>query len=482
MLASSIPSKIALPFASSGSKRTIPVPSQVSITPGAASYTDGFPPLTFTDPAAGGIPPFGVDFNGIFFGITAIQQWQSAGGVFIYDAAFSTSIGGYPKGAILESADSTTQWINLADNNTTDPDGGSPANWGKLSSYGAAAITGLTNANVTLTPAQYSKNILTLAGTLTGNINIIFPASQQKITVLNNTTGAFTVTCKTASGTGAIVAQSGIQEFYADGTNLVSLAGDVRYTQNSVQGSFRNLQASSTGTSNIITITADEIVLGDNAGSYQSLRSWSGTVNMGATVANALDTGASAASTWYYLYAISQPNGSKAFLASLSATTPTLPSSYTKWAGIGSFRTDATGNKYPLGFKQNGRLIEPKVLAGSNLTAQPILASGAAGNPTTPTYVTASVTSVIPPRAKVIKLIAAMSGLGQGQGFVVAPNSSFGPQGSSSNAAPMAFYSAAPSTSLSLSQSHLMILETTDVYYASIGAFALYAAGYEDNF
>jgi hypothetical protein len=46
----------------------------------------------------------------------------------------------------------------------------------------------------------------------------------------------------------------------------------------------------------------------------------------------------------------------------------------------------------------------------------------------------------------------------------------------------MAFYSAAPSTSLSLSQSHLMILETTDVYYASIGAFALYAAGYEDNF
>jgi hypothetical protein len=75
-----------------------------------------------------------------------------------------------------------------------------------------------------------------------------------------------------------------------------------------------------------------------------------------------------------------------------------------------------------------------------------------------------------------------MSGLGQGQGFVVAPNSSFGPQGSSSNAAPMAFYSAAPSTSLSLSQSHLMILETTDVYYASIGAFALYAAGYEDNF
>src|SRR5574340_119594 len=98
MLASNIPSKIQLPFASSGTKNTIPVPSQIGITPGAASYTDGFPPLTFTALTAGGIPPDGADVNGVLNAITAIKQWQSAGGHFKYDSAFSTAIGGYPAG------------------------------------------------------------------------------------------------------------------------------------------------------------------------------------------------------------------------------------------------------------------------------------------------------------------------------------------------------------------------------------------------
>lgn len=129
MLSSDIPDKIPLPFAYSGTKNAIPTASQIGITPGAASLTDGFPPLTFTPVSAGGIPPSGADFNGIFNMITAVQQWQSAGGHFKYDSAFSTAIGGYPAGAILMSTDNKTQWLNLADNNTTDPDGGTPANW-----------------------------------------------------------------------------------------------------------------------------------------------------------------------------------------------------------------------------------------------------------------------------------------------------------------------------------------------------------------
>jgi hypothetical protein len=223
MLASQIPTKVPLPFANSGTKNTIPSASQIGITAGAASLTDGFPPLTFTPLASGGVPPAGADFNGIFNLITAVQQWQSAGGAFKYDAAFSTTIGGYPAGAILASTSNTTYWLNLADSNTTDPDSGAASNWTPIDAYGIGAVTGLTNANVTLTPAQYGKNILTLAGTLTGNVQIIFPNNQQLTTVANNTTGAFTVTCKTAAGTGGAVVQGYKSSFYGDGTNLVNV-------------------------------------------------------------------------------------------------------------------------------------------------------------------------------------------------------------------------------------------------------------------
>ena len=65
------PDKITLPFAASGNKNVIPVASQIGITGGAASYTDGFPPLTMTPVAAGGIPPSGKDMNGVIYTISA---------------------------------------------------------------------------------------------------------------------------------------------------------------------------------------------------------------------------------------------------------------------------------------------------------------------------------------------------------------------------------------------------------------------------
>ena len=54
--------------------------SQVGVNPGFASLNDGFPPLTMTPIAAGGVPPFGQDMNGILNQITEVLQWQQAGG------------------------------------------------------------------------------------------------------------------------------------------------------------------------------------------------------------------------------------------------------------------------------------------------------------------------------------------------------------------------------------------------------------------
>ena len=122
------PPKIPAAFAASGVKNNIPLTSSSAPNPYNASYDVGFPNITLQPLPSGGKPPDGKDFNGIFYSITALQNWQSAGGLYTYDAAFSASINGYPKGAIVQKKFSSGFWQSIADNNTNDPDS-SGANW-----------------------------------------------------------------------------------------------------------------------------------------------------------------------------------------------------------------------------------------------------------------------------------------------------------------------------------------------------------------
>src|ERR1700728_925368 len=136
MQASTIPVKFDIPWGYSAGTayiRAIPTASQASITPGAASLTDGFPPLNAEPVAAGGIPPFMQDFNGIFNQVTSWLRWFQGGGPVNYDATFSASIGGYPKGAVISSATLGLFWISTVDNNTSDPDTGG-AGWTTIQS------------------------------------------------------------------------------------------------------------------------------------------------------------------------------------------------------------------------------------------------------------------------------------------------------------------------------------------------------------
>lgn len=79
-------------------------------------------------------------------------------------------------------------------------------------------VTG--GASVALTAAQYGKPILVLNGALTANINLIFPAISGAWIVRNQTTGNFTVTCKTQAGTGVVVSQGCSNAVWGDGTNI----------------------------------------------------------------------------------------------------------------------------------------------------------------------------------------------------------------------------------------------------------------------
>jgi hypothetical protein len=132
--ASQIPAKIPVPFASGAGPtyvHTIPIASQIPITPGAASYTDGFVPLNFLPLNAGGIPPDGRDMNGILNAITQWLQWTNAGGLTKFDATFAAAIGGYPANAFLLNAAGTGFWLNTADDNSNNPDTGG-AGWTSL--------------------------------------------------------------------------------------------------------------------------------------------------------------------------------------------------------------------------------------------------------------------------------------------------------------------------------------------------------------
>ncbi|MGD9424019.1 hypothetical protein ACLHDD_02320 [Pantoea sp. NSTU24] len=219
---SSQPKLLPVPFADAGSKQDIPNDSQIGVTAGRASYTDGFPPLTRTPLAAGGVPPFGTDFNGVLNDVTAAVRWSQAGAGYPFNTAFNTAIGGYPKGARIPNSTLDGFWLNTTDSNSTNPENTTSAltGWVPSGFYGTTAITGLSGSSVTLTTLQAGRDRITLAGTLTSNINLIVPAWVKRWEIVNNCTGSFSVTVKTPNGSGVSVA-AGISAFvYGDGTNI----------------------------------------------------------------------------------------------------------------------------------------------------------------------------------------------------------------------------------------------------------------------
>lgn len=133
MQLSDIPRRFAIPFASgAGADYVRDIPKDhvdATSTDAPASLQDGFPPETFVAIAAGGIPPSGADFNGLLKQITAWNRWQAAGVPATFNAEFATLIGGYPKLTLLASTTPGKVYQSTAENNTTDPDSLSSANW-----------------------------------------------------------------------------------------------------------------------------------------------------------------------------------------------------------------------------------------------------------------------------------------------------------------------------------------------------------------
>jgi len=212
-------------FAKNAASQYIQNPIPVStVDTDRASLDLGFPPLTMTEIFAGGKPPWGQDMNGILYMLSADTAARQAGQTPVYNSTLASAMGGYATGAVVSMADGSGLWFNLTNGNTTDPDAGG-AGWVPLHSYGYTTVSGLTGGTVTLSQAQARRNVIILTGGLVGNLTIVLPAWLKSWLIVNNTTGGFTTTIRSAAGgAGTVnVPQGGFSapvEVYGDGSSM----------------------------------------------------------------------------------------------------------------------------------------------------------------------------------------------------------------------------------------------------------------------
>lgn len=317
-----IPVKWTVPWANGdASKVEIPVSSSDSTR---ASLTLGFPPLTMQPPESGGVPPQGEDFNGGMNQIARIAWWIMQGGGFPYDSTFATSSGiaGYPAGALIPRADLSGFWLNQSDSNTADPDAtdGTAANWVPVSAYGTYAMTGQTGGSVTVYPVNAARDTITIAGTLTSNLSVLVPAWIKRWRVTNNTSGSYTVTVKTSSGSGIVIPQNGSPtEVVGDGTNItqppqnIAAATAAKHPPQMAQvsgfGGIVQLRGSAALGATSATWTADELpVQTALGGTRYMLTSFSATLDLTTTGIGGMDTGSATASSFIAVYAAYNPS------------------------------------------------------------------------------------------------------------------------------------------------------------------------------
>ncbi len=344
MQASEEPTNFYLPFANNaggGYIRTIPLDSQIAITPGAASFYDGFPPLNFIPVPAGGIPPDGEDFNGILNEITAAVQWQQAGGLPRYDASFSQAIGGYPDNAILANVGGTGLWQSTADDNLTNPDAGTATFTGSIAGTVLTVASGLSG---TIVVGQILSG-----SSVTANTQIIsFGTGVGGLGTYNVQTSQTTPsTAITASGAAnwQVAITTGVTPAPLDNsTKLQTTAG--ANLVGGVVGSVRNLTMSIASDSATATMTADEIVVATALGGAPiRLSNFNHSINLATTGAGGMDAGAAPVSGYVSIYAIYNPTTLASALLACSPGTSNgsiysganMPSGYTASSLVSSW-------------------------------------------------------------------------------------------------------------------------------------------------
>ncbi len=237
------------------------------------------------------------------------------------------------------------------------------------------------------------------------------------------------------------------------------------------QASFKNLSIK-VATNTTVALAADAVITTD--GTLSQNTAVSATIDLGTNGAvNRLDTGTIAIDTWYAIWTIAKSDGTTGGLASLSATAPTMPAGYTYKARVGWVQTiHATATLY--GTWQLGRQAQYVVGLAQTATAVK-MASGSVGTIATGPRDAIALARFVPTTAGQIRVVANTNNTA-GAVTEVAPNASYGGNGSTTNPPPLMLTAA----STQYSSVADMLLESTNIYWASDGG-AVYCLGWQDN-
>jgi hypothetical protein len=157
---------------------------------------------------------------------------------------------------IMNTGENAGQWGNITNSNLI-------VLQQAIAGYQSITLNGTTGATLVFSDGVVSdgKNaVLNLAGTLTSSVNVIVPdagygTAPEKVYILKNaTSGAFAVTFKTTSGTGATfaAADKGHKLVYSDGTNIIDVplgvpGGSDKQIQFNNAGSFGGITMGTAG-------------------------------------------------------------------------------------------------------------------------------------------------------------------------------------------------------------------------------------------
>lgn len=133
------PYMVQIPFCNTGNKNAIQLTQHAGQDPEDATYQEGFPPVTMLNEDAGGLPPKGLDFNGIFYELSSPIAHYCRGDRIQFDATYAAAIGGYAKGWVVASNDYQKDYISLVDNNLTDPNG-TNTTWAVYAGQGSVPV------------------------------------------------------------------------------------------------------------------------------------------------------------------------------------------------------------------------------------------------------------------------------------------------------------------------------------------------------
>jgi hypothetical protein len=137
---------------------------------------------------------------------------------------------------------------------------------------GGEQTTALLIADGSTSSSDARNLIIELSGTITGNQIVTVPDSIEKsYIVYNNTSGAFTVEFKTASGTGSTFSTTdkGVKILWSDGTNVVDATTLLTTLGNITTGTITSGEITATG--NIVPGANDTYDLGASGNVWQNV-------------------------------------------------------------------------------------------------------------------------------------------------------------------------------------------------------------------